>query len=190
MSLRRPARPTKLNATAASVLGFLSLGPLTGWDLNALAQVSVGHFWNMTRSQIYRELNALAALGFVEVASGGPRNTRRHRLSDAGRSALHDWLAAHDVGETMVRNPALVRLFFAAEMTADERRALIETGRARSAAKLATLERLAREHGSALGLAGPLRPVTIERLAAWARDVEARGYELVPVSALVVEPNR
>lgn len=140
MSSRRPASPTKLNATAASVLGFLSLGPLTGWDLNDLAQVSVSHFWNMTRSQIYRELNALAAVGFVEVESGGPRNTRRHRLTDAGRSALHDWLAADDVGETMVRNPALVRLFFAAEMTADERRALIETGRTRSAAKLATLE--------------------------------------------------
>lgn len=140
MPSRRPTSPIKLNATAASVLGFLSLGPLTGWDLNDLAQVSVGHFWNMTRSQIYRELNALAALGFVEVAGGGPRNTRRHRLTNAGRSALHDWLAADDVGETMVRNPALVRLFFAAEMTASERRALIETGRARSAAKLAVLE--------------------------------------------------
>jgi len=55
-------------------------------------------------------------------------------------------------------------------------------------AKLATLERMARERGSALGLAGPLRPVTIERIAAWAQDVEARGYELVPVSALVTEP--
>ena len=55
-------------------------------------------------------------------------------------------------------------------------------------AKLATLERMARERGSALGLAGQLRPVTIERIAAWARDVEARGYELVPVSALVTEP--
>ncbi len=55
-------------------------------------------------------------------------------------------------------------------------------------AKLAALERVARERGSALGLAGPLRPVTIERIAAWARDVETRGYELVPVSALVTEP--
>ncbi len=54
-------------------------------------------------------------------------------------------------------------------------------------AKLATLERMARERGSALGLAGPLRPVTVERIVAWARDVEARGYELVPVSALVTE---
>lgn len=55
-------------------------------------------------------------------------------------------------------------------------------------AKLIMLERLARDHGSALGLAGPLRPATIERLVAWTQDVEKRGYELVPVSALTTDP--
>lgn len=57
--------------------------------------------------------------------------------------------------------------------------------RAEIEAKLAALERLARKRGSALGLAGPLRPVTVERIAAWARDAEARGFEIVPVSAMV-----
>jgi polysaccharide deacetylase 2 family uncharacterized protein YibQ len=61
--------------------------------------------------------------------------------------------------------------------------------RAEIEAKLLALERTAREHGSALGLAGPLRPVTIERVAAWARDVETRGFDLVPVSALATEGN-
>lgn len=55
-------------------------------------------------------------------------------------------------------------------------------------AKLALLERLARDRGSALGLAGPLRPATVERIAAWTQEVEKRGYELVPVSALATEP--
>jgi len=60
--------------------------------------------------------------------------------------------------------------------------------RAEIEAKLAALERLARERGAALGLAGPLRPVTVERIAAWAKDLDARGFDLVPVSALVTEP--
>jgi len=59
--------------------------------------------------------------------------------------------------------------------------------RAEIEAKLLALERTAREHGSALGLAGPLRPVTVEHIVAWARDIEARGFELVPVSALVMK---
>ena len=63
-------------------------------------------------------------------------------------------------------------------------------GRADIDAKLLRLERLARERGSAVGLAGPLRPVTIEKIAAWARDAEARGIVLAPISAQIVEPPR
>ena len=51
-------------------------------------------------------------------------------------------------------------------------------------AKLAELEQLAHDRGAAVGLAGPLRPVTVERLAAWSSGLGARGFVLVPVSAL------
>ncbi len=54
-------------------------------------------------------------------------------------------------------------------------------------AKLRDLERVAREHGSALGLAGQPRPVTVERMAAWTKTLQARGIVLVPVSALIGE---
>jgi polysaccharide deacetylase 2 family uncharacterized protein YibQ len=60
--------------------------------------------------------------------------------------------------------------------------------RAEIEAKLAALERLAREKGSALGLAGPLRPVTVERIAAWARGLDEKGIALAPVSALADVP--
>jgi len=58
-------------------------------------------------------------------------------------------------------------------------------GRAEIDAKLSALERVARERGSAIGLAGPLRPATIERIGAWARSLGERGMLLVPVSAVV-----
>lgn len=57
--------------------------------------------------------------------------------------------------------------------------------RAEIEAKLAGLERTAREKGSAIGFAGPLRPVTVERIAAWAKGLGDRGIALVPVSALL-----
>jgi polysaccharide deacetylase 2 family uncharacterized protein YibQ len=53
--------------------------------------------------------------------------------------------------------------------------------------RLAALERLARERGTAVGLAGRLRPVTLDRVAAWAQEAEARGFVLVPVSAVAGE---
>lgn len=60
------------------------------------------------------------------------------------------------------------------------------SARAEIEAKLAELERIARDRGSAIGLVGRLRPMVLDRIAAWARDVEARGVVLAPVSALAV----
>ena len=58
--------------------------------------------------------------------------------------------------------------------------------RAEIEAKLAELERIARDRGSAVGLVGRMRPMMLERIAAWTRDLEARGVVLTPVSALAV----
>ncbi|MBL6458354.1 divergent polysaccharide deacetylase family protein [Belnapia sp. T6] len=55
--------------------------------------------------------------------------------------------------------------------------------------KLAELERLARETGSALGYAGEASPVLIDRAAAWAASVESRGLVLAPVTALMRRPD-
>ena len=57
--------------------------------------------------------------------------------------------------------------------------------RANIEAKLAELEQRARDGKPALGLAGPLRPVTVDRIASWARGLDGRGINLVPVSALL-----
>jgi polysaccharide deacetylase 2 family uncharacterized protein YibQ len=48
---------------------------------------------------------------------------------------------------------------------------------------LGRLERIARERGSAIGVAGAL-PASIERIAKWAKGAEGRGVLLVPISAL------
>ena len=51
-------------------------------------------------------------------------------------------------------------------------------------AKLARLEKLATEHGAALGLVDEPAPRTVEAVSAWAARLSARGFLLVPVSAL------
>jgi uncharacterized protein len=48
------------------------------------------------------------------------------------------------------------------------------------------LEMTAREHGFAVGMASAL-PVSVERLAAWAKAAEGRGLLLVPVSAIAAK---
>jgi uncharacterized protein len=51
-------------------------------------------------------------------------------------------------------------------------------------ARLSQLEQLARTNGSAAGTASA-SPVTIERIANWAKGLQGRGFVLVPASAIV-----
>jgi polysaccharide deacetylase 2 family uncharacterized protein YibQ len=52
---------------------------------------------------------------------------------------------------------------------------------------LSRLEALAREHGSAVGMASAL-PASIERIAQWAKAAEGRGIVLVPITAVAIKP--
>ncbi len=54
--------------------------------------------------------------------------------------------------------------------------------------KLQALEQIARDRGSAIGLAGLPRPVTIDRIAAWTNSLAAHGIALAPVSVVVLLP--
>jgi polysaccharide deacetylase 2 family uncharacterized protein YibQ len=54
---------------------------------------------------------------------------------------------------------------------------------------LSALEDEARANGSAIG-SGFLYPVTIDRIAAWSKGLQGRGFVLVPVSAIVSAPKQ
>jgi DNA-binding PadR family transcriptional regulator len=99
--------PPAVNSTAASLLGFLHDGPLTGWDLAARAQQVIGPFWSLTRSQVYRELGAMTQLGLVEPGPVGRRDARPYAITGAGRRAFARWVA-QGPGEATMRLPLLL----------------------------------------------------------------------------------
>ena len=98
---------TEINATAASLLGFLHDGPLTGWDLVARAEQTIGPFWSLTKSQVYRELAFMAEHGLVEPGEAGRRDRRPYSITDQGRAAFAQW-AARGPGEGTIRLPLLL----------------------------------------------------------------------------------
>ncbi len=55
--------------------------------------------------------------------------------------------------------------------------------------KLAELEADARRNGAAVGV-GSVYPITIARVAAWAETLQARGFDLAPISALAARPEQ
>ena len=127
------------NATAASLLGFLHEGPLTGWELLATAQARIGDFWSLTQSQVYRELAAMAAAGLIVAGERGPRDRRPYSLTDAGRAAFATW-AARGPGAETIRIPLLLAVCFGHYLPPDRLAATLARHRASHAARLAAYE--------------------------------------------------
>lgn len=105
-----------------ALLGFLSLKPLSGYDLKRLFDDSVRHFWTADQAQIYRTLGQLADEGLVEVRvieQEKRPDRKEHRITKAGVAELEDWLRS-PVESVPVREPFLLRLFFAGRLPKDE----------------------------------------------------------------------
>lgn len=85
---------------------------MTGWELAARVQQSIGNFWNLTRSQIYRELSTLEAAGLVKASETGPRERRPFAITAAGRRAFSEWISREPEVEN-IRFPLLLTLYFA-----------------------------------------------------------------------------
>ena len=101
----------ELNATAASLLGFLEMGPQSGYELAAAIESSIGNFWNITRSQVYRELALLKTNGYVRLGKVGARERKPYTVTVLGRRAFDAWIARQPA-EDITRSPLLLALFF------------------------------------------------------------------------------
>ncbi|NKC27962.1 divergent polysaccharide deacetylase family protein [Ochrobactrum ciceri] len=106
-------------------------------------------------------------------------------LGEIGRRGLYyldDGTSARSEADRIASSDAVP--FAAADVLIDaaqERGAILD--------RLDELERIARANGSAIGT-GSAFAVTVDAVAAWANEVKKRGIEIVPVSALVRDPER
>ena len=79
-----------------AVLGMLSMGLETGYEMKKHVESNLGHFWNESYGQIYPILRRLEEEGLAtrspDARAAGPRRNR-HRLTEAGWQELRAWLA-------------------------------------------------------------------------------------------------
>jgi PadR family transcriptional regulator, regulatory protein AphA len=121
----------QLTATEYAVLGLLSAGEQSGYDLKKRADSSVGYFWTPAKSRIYAILPRLVEAGLVRrrnVRQRGRPDKQLYRLTPEGRRALVSWLARGPVEPDPERHLLLLKLYFG-ELAGPE--ALIEQVRER-----------------------------------------------------------
>ncbi len=109
-----------LTTTSHVVLGMLSFGPMSGYELTQFVARSVANFWPISKSQVYGELARLAELGLVlstEVEQEKLPDKRTYALTDQGEQALDEWLASPRMEADRQRSEFLVRIFFGHRMS-------------------------------------------------------------------------
>src|SRR5947209_4583437 len=166
-----------INPTAAALLGLLHEGPMTGGQLMAAAQKRLGPYWSMTRSQVYRELPALAELGYVKLGKPGARSSQPYAITPAGKRAFGRWLA-EPAGREALRNPVALRVAFGSNQSAAQLREVYEQATEYHTAALAEAREQAREAKKAG-----------DEFGASALDF-AVGYHRAALSWLKTAPNK
>jgi DNA-binding PadR family transcriptional regulator len=85
----------ELTTTEAVVLGLLSEGERSGYDLLKRAETSVAHMWAPAKSQLYAALPRLVDRGLARrrlVRQEARPDKQVYRLTAAGRRAVRSWL--------------------------------------------------------------------------------------------------
>ncbi|AQA02730.1 PadR family transcriptional regulator [Mycobacterium sp. MS1601] len=114
-----------------ATLGLLAQHPASGYDLLKRFEASMANVWPATQSQLYGELNKLAADGLIEVTAVGARGRKEYGITDSGRAELLDWIA-RPRDNTPIRRPDVLRVFLLGELPVDDARTYLD-GIARAA---------------------------------------------------------
>jgi len=101
------------------LLGLLSLGPLTGYQMRQLMQESTANFWRESFGRIYPALQQMQKAGLVQVEAAapasprakGPKARKVYRMTAAGEARLRAWLGVAPRRQG-ARNELLLKLFF------------------------------------------------------------------------------
>jgi PadR family transcriptional regulator, regulatory protein AphA len=131
---------TRLSTTELAVLGLLSYGERSGYEIRKAAEASVGYVWTPARSHIYAVLPRLVAGGFAtarRVTQARRPDKQVYRITKTGEQAFRDWLEEPVDEGADSRSPFLLKVFFGGHMRRDALVAHVERKRAEAERELA-----------------------------------------------------
>jgi polysaccharide deacetylase 2 family uncharacterized protein YibQ len=134
-------------------------------------------YWQMSRFQGY--VGIVSYMGARFTASETALAPVMRETAKRGLIYVDDGASARSVAGQLAGSQNLP--FAKTDVVIDAVPTVAEIDRA-----LARLEMMARDHGSAVGLATAL-PGTVGRIAEWAKKAEARGFVLVPITMVAVK---
>ena len=137
----------KENKTKYSVLGILSYGPMSGYDIKKFYEQSIAGFWSESYGQIYPILKRLAKEKFVTKSvqkQQGKPDRHIYSITDKGREELQRWLV-EPIGRHVGRHEILLKLIFGRQISVKDNITQIERFRKRQQIELTEVQRLGKQ---------------------------------------------
>jgi PadR family transcriptional regulator AphA len=128
-----------LSTTEFAVLGLLSGGERSGYDLKKAAEAGIGYVWTAAKSQVYAVLPRLVDGGYAtatHVRQERLPDKQVYRISKRGEEAFQSWLE-EPVDYESSRSPFLLKIFFGAKMSPEALVAHVRRKREAAAGELA-----------------------------------------------------
>ncbi len=104
----------KINKTRFALLGILSLGPASGYDIKKMMERTTNHFWREGDGSIYPILKQLLEEDMVscELANTETDKPKKiYSITEDGKRELQDWLAEYPA-PSQSRNELMLKVFF------------------------------------------------------------------------------
>jgi DNA-binding PadR family transcriptional regulator len=149
-----PPKQGREKGSRFAVLGMLSLGPKSGYDIKKTIAASTANFWSESYGNIYPVLKQLLAEGAIEpekdTGAGEGRPKQTFRMTAHGRSMLQNWLR-QPVALRTEDNELLLKLFFGAVVSPKDMLAVVKAQHALRVEELARYAEIAKYIAAQIG---------------------------------------
>ncbi len=118
---------TAENKTQFAILGMLSLGPSSGYEIKKGIESTLSNFWRENYGHIYPSLRRLEEAGLAQgeaVSNTGRPDSRRYTITPAGINSLREWLL-QPTEPIAFRHELLLKFFFSGQISPDQQRTLL-----------------------------------------------------------------
>lgn len=135
----------KYNDTTYSILGILTTGNRSGYDIKQFMDQSLNHFWKISYGQIYPTLKRLETDGLARVETvsrEGKPDRKEYFLTSKGEEVLKDWLETPLQNVPAERNEVLLKLFFGRHQSKEHAESLLNEYKQKLAAQYETYEQI------------------------------------------------
>lgn len=134
------AKQSREKASRFAILGMLSLGAKSGYDIKKAITASTSNFWSESYGNIYPVLKQLAEEGAITVQKDavgqGTRRKQTYQIMAHGEAILREWLC-QPVALRTGDNEFLLKLFFGAAASPADMLAIVRAHHALRTEELA-----------------------------------------------------